>query len=558
MRLPYLSYKTFMQDHYGEALFSIPIDVDFGCPNRDELGNGGCTFCPEHGVRSAQTKDAKSLEEQVEKAISFAQKRYNAKAFALYIQAYTGTFASVLEQKELYEKLLTLYPFKALHVGTRPDCLSVETLDFLQELNQKIDVCVELGVQSMNDETLVTINRGHDKACSSDAIERLHVKGLKVYAHIIVGLPNEERKDWLNGVDELVKLNIDGIKIHNLHIIKNTHLAQQYNKEPFETFGEYEYAEELMEILRHIPSSIPILRLATDTPNRELIAPLWKMHKGQFGEYIAKTMRYRGIKQGDWVEKQPKISYEIHKTISLKDGSTTFWNKNYHDYYHPKEGAITQAQKLFMQNSELEKRLLQGDVRVLDIGFGMGYNTFEALKIAQKLGEYRLHVSAIDQDRELLMQSVKVVPEALHVKMLEDIYCHDTYQDTYGKVEFINKEARYALDLLDKPFDIIFLDPFLESNNATLVSVEFFQKLKTLLKADGILVASTALHVSQIGLRQAGFEVSLANDDKSDIKGIVAKVAISLQHEVGIPYRDPDGVLSDKEIEAMRQKLFKS
>ena len=115
---------------YGEPLFSIPVDLDFGCPNRQSDGSGGCTFCPQNGARAAQIAEAKSVEEQIEKGIAFAKKRYGAKHFALYIQAYTGTFASVLEQKEAYGNLLKHHPFKALHVGTRPDCLNEATLLF--------------------------------------------------------------------------------------------------------------------------------------------------------------------------------------------------------------------------------------------------------------------------------------------------------------------------------------------------------------------------------------------------------------------------------------------
>ncbi|MDD3463156.1 MAG: TIGR01212 family radical SAM protein [Sulfurospirillaceae bacterium] len=546
----YFSYKEYMRQRYKEPLFSVPVDVDFGCPNRAVDGSGGCTFCPEHGVRSAQTKDAKNIEEQIQKAIAFAKKRYKAKSFSLYLQAYTGTFASVLKQKEVYEKLLSFYPFKALHVGTRPDCLSEQTLDFLQELNQKIDVYVELGVQSMSDKTLFAINRGHDKACSIDAIERLHVKGLKVFAHIIVGLPDEERKDWLYSVDELVKLGIDGIKIHNLHIIEHTQLASQYTQEPFKTFDEYEYAEEIIEILRRVPSSIPIVRLSTDTPKRELIAPLWKMQKGQFGEYIAKTMHYRGIKQGDEVEVVETKELTQPKTVQLEDGSVTFWSEDYRDYYHPKAGAYRQARELFVARSGLKERLENGDVRLLDIGFGMGYNTLEALKISHQISQHAIHVSAIEQNRMLLKQSVKVVFESLHVEMLESLFATSVFEN----INFLNVEARYGVRLLNVPFDVIFLDPFLESNNASIVTLEFFQALRKLLKPDGVLVASTSLHVSQIGLRQAGFDVSLANIEGSDIKGIVAKIATSSSFEEGIPYRDSDGVRSDKEIESQHQK----
>lgn len=554
--LPYLSHKNFMLALYGEALFSIPVNLEFGCPNRERDGSGGCSFCPEHGARAAQIADATNVEEQIHKALSFAKRRYKASSFALYIQAYTATFASLVRQKEAYEKLLALYPFRALHVGTRPDCLSEATLDYLSELNQTLDVVVELGVQSLHTPSLKHINRGHDAACSLDAIKRLHVKGLKVYAHLIIGLPNETPQMWKESVQGLVKAGIDGIKFHNLHVIEKTDLAREYAQTPFTLLSEYAYAEALIELLRYVPSHIPILRLATDTPERELIAPLWQMAKGQFGEYVVQTMRYRGIKQGDLVEFKREESDAIPQKIDLNDGSTTFWNETYRDYYHPKAGAYTQAQKLFLEKSDLKARLEKGDVHLLEIGFGMGYNSFCAINLAQKLGKNRLHVNAIDHDRMLLRQSARVVPEPLHVKLLESLFTCKTYESAFAKVEFLNTEARYAITLLHEMFDVIFLDPFIESNNASLVTLEFFQNLKKLLKPDGILVASTALHVSQIGLTLAGFDVQIANDTTSDIKGIVATLLPSNGLHVKAPYRDPYGVWSDKKIESEHQKIF--
>ncbi|WP_263832193.1 TIGR01212 family radical SAM protein [Sulfurospirillum oryzae] len=546
--LPYLSHKAYMQSRYGEALFSIPVNLEFGCPNREHDGSGGCSFCPEHGARAAQIADAKSVEEQIAKGVAFAKKRYKAKRFALYIQAYTGTFASVLTQKEQYEKLLKMHAFDALHIGTRPDCLNSATLEYLQSLNQMIDVCVELGVQTSHDETLRLINRGHDFAKSKEAIFHLQHHGIKVYAHIIVGFSNETRAHWLSTTEELVKLGVDGIKIHHLHVIKNTELAHQYALKPFKTFSEYEYAEELMEILRRIPSHIPILRIATDTPDKDLVAPLWHMQKGQFGEYLVKTMRYRGIRQGDLVENNVLKNDVIQNKIVANDGSTTFWNKTYKDYYHPKAGAYTQAQALFIKQSRLEERLLKGDVKLLDIGFGMGYNTLESVKVAQKVAKHTLHVKAIDQDRMLLKQSMQTVPESLHVKILDALFTCKHYEDHFATVAFLNAEARYALTLLDEPFDVIYLDPFLESNNASLVSLELFQTLKKLLKKEGVLVCSTVLTIVQIALKQAGFTVQVCNDEASDIKGLVATHSIGEEQIDGSPYRDIYGIWSDKEI----------
>lgn len=552
--LPYLSHKAYMQSRYGEALFSIPVNLEFGCPNRTKKGSGGCSFCPEHGARAAQIADAKSVEEQIEKALAFAKRRYKASSFALYIQAYTGTFASLVKQKEAYEKLLSLYPFRALHIGTRPDCLTLGTLEYLRELDQKIDVVVELGVQSLHDVSLEQINRGHDAACSLEAIRRLHAYGLKVYAHLIIGLPHETPVMWKESVQGLVDAGIDGIKFHNLHIIQNTDLAHEYAKNPFALLSEYEYAEALMELLRTIPSHIPILRLATDTPDHELIAPQWHMAKGQFGEYVAQSMRYRGITQGDLVENQCEQSDEIPLKIDLKDGSVTLWNESYRDYYHPRAGAYKQANELFLKTSDLKARLEKSDVNLLEIGFGMGYNTFKALALAQTLAKNRLHVKAIDHDRMLLKQSMSIVPEPLHVKMLEALFMGNHYHDTFARVEFLNAEARYAVTLLEEPFDVIFLDPFIESNNASLVTVEFFGKLRKLLKEGGILVASTSLQAVQDGLILAGFEVCLANDTKSDIKGIVATFSSSASLPIKEPYHDPYGIYSDKQIETLHQK----
>ncbi len=544
-----------MLSHYGEALFSIPVNLEFGCPNREHDGTGGCTFCPEHGARAAQIAEAKTVEEQIEKALVFAKKRYRASSFALYIQAYTGTFASLVTQKKTYEKLLSCYPFRALHIGTRPDCLSEATIAYLCELNETREVVVELGVQSLHDASLKRMNRGHDVACSLEAIKRLRDRGLKVYAHLIIGLADEDFEMWKQSVLGLVEAGIDGIKFHNLHIIQGTQLALEYEKESFELLNEYAYAEALINLLRFIPSHIPIIRLSTDTPNKELIAPKWQMSKGQFAEYIAQTMRYRGIRQGDLLESQLEISYEIPQKINLNDGSTTFWNKNYRDYYHPKAGAYAQAEALFLKHAMLNERLEKEDVTLLDIGFGMGYNTFLASSLAQNFAKHHLHVSAIDQDRLLLKQSAEVVRESLHVKMLNALFICKRYEECFATVTFFNADARYVLTRVKEPFDVIFLDPFLESNNASLVSFEFFTLLKRLLKPKGVLIASTSLNAVLDGLHLAGFHTHIINDEKSDIKGVVATHTVTPNAlHVKKPYRDAHLVLSDKEIESEHQK----
>jgi len=185
----------------------------------------------------------------------------------------------------------------------------------------------------------------------------------------------------------------------------------------------------------------------------------------------------------------------------------------------------------------------------------MGYTTFKALELAQTLAKNRLHVNAIDQDRMLLQRASAIVPNALHVKMLNSLFTCKTYEDDFARIDFHTIEARYGVTLLSETFDVIFLDPFIESNNASLVTLEFSQNLRKLLKPNGVLVTSTALHVSQIGLTLAGFDVSVANDENSDIKGVVAKHSTASKSlHVKEPYHDPYGVWSDKMIESERQK----
>lgn len=548
-----------MLKHYGEALYSIPVDLNFGCPNRDVNGRGGCTFCPEDGARAAQTKDAKSLEEQIEYAIAFARKRYHAKAFALYIQAYTGTFSSLKKQQKVYEKLLTIYPFKAIHIGTRPDCLSEETLDYLQELNKTVDVCIELGIQSMHDATLEWIHRGHNAHASQEAIKRLHARNFKVYAHLIVGFPNETLTHWQESVDALVQLGIDGLKFHNLHIIQQTVLAQHYATTPFHTLSEYEYAEVLIHLLRRIPATIPILRLATDTPRKDLIAPHWHMDKNSFSAYLVKTMRLRGVAQGDLYELKKLKNNEMRQKILLKDGSTTFFNSEYSDYYHPKSGALVQARQLFILKSSLIKRLEKSNIRLLDIGFGMGYNSFAASHEARTLEHYTLHISAIEHDLMLLAQSAQVISDPLHVKMLKNLYEKGIFHEAKVKIELLNADARYAITFLDEQFDIIFLDPFLESNNPSLISVDFLKKLYCLLKPEGVLICSTSFRSVYVAFLEAGFCVEEVIIEKTDIVGLVAKHSMKKEEKMeGVAYRDPYGVWSDKEIARHRERLVKN
>lgn len=545
---PYYTYRAYMINRYSKPLFSIPIDLNLGCPNRNSDGSGGCTFCPSNGARAAQSLDASSVEDQIKKGIEFSKNRYKAQKFMLYIQAYTGTFTSVINQKKIYSHLLKQYNFDAISIGTRPDCLNTSTLEYLKELNEQIDVHVDLGVQTLNDETLTKINRGHDSRCSIDAIKRLKEYGIKVFAHVIVGFEGETRKDWENTARELVKLNVDGIKIHNLHIIKHTQLQEDYEKSNFKIYNEYEYANEVINLIRHIPPHIPIIRISTDTPSSDLIAPIWHMQKGQFGEYLNESMVYRGFRQGDLVEKLEPLTLKKEKTFELEDNSITIWDKKYKDYYHPKSGAYRQAKDLFIKNSKLEERLETTDIELLDIGFGMGYNSLEALKLPKN---HTLNITALDKNRTIIKTSTTLKKKKEEKEILEKIYDSNKYKDDFNNLEFIADDARNSIRTLNKKFDVIFLDAFIHTQNPALITEEFFMLIKKVLKNDGVLVCSNSIDSVKSALSKTGFKYECCDIDKTDIKGLVATFGESSNSAK--MYKDPYLVYRDKQIVTMKE-----
>jgi radical SAM protein (TIGR01212 family) len=460
----------------------------------------------------------------------------------LYIQAYTGTFTSVIKQKESYSKLLELYNFKAISIGTRPDCLNKSTLEYLQELNKQIDVYVDLGVQTLNDKTLKDINRGHDSKQTIKAIKDLKKYGIKIFAHIIVGFKNESRKDWLNSVKTLCKENIDGIKIHNLHIIKNTALEKEYEKEVFKTFNEYEYAEELIFLIRNIPSNIPIVRTSTDTPKCDLIAPIWNMQKGQFVEFINESMLYRGFKQGDLIEKKELILTK-QNCFELEDGSVTIWDKIYKDYYHPKNGAYVQAKKLFLEQSKLKEELQEKDIFLLDIGFGMGINSLMAIKLEKK---FKLDITALDKNKVIIKHSEILNKNKEEKEILKSLYENYEYKNSNNHIKLLIGDARFTITKLDKKFDIVFLDPFLPNLNPSLLSFDFIMLIKKVLKKSGIIICSQNNELIRNAFAKVGFTYKEFELEKTDIKGLILTLGNSFFKDNY--YQDPYLIFREKQI----------
>ncbi len=575
MQSPYLQYKDYMKARYGEPLFRVPIDFGLGCPNREADGSGGCTFCNERGARAIQTLEKESVEEQMTEAIRFARDRYGAKKYMAYIQAFSATFEK--DQQQKYRDLLDAFDFAAISIGTRPDCLTPQAYEFLVELSQHIEVWVELGVQTVHDRTLERINRGHDWAASETAIQRLHECGIKVAVHVILGLPGETSADFQQTADTLAALPIDAVKIHNLHIEKGTVLATEDWLEACPTFMEHEFAEHLMVFIRRMPPDIPIMRLTTDTPDESLIAPKWHMAKGQFKDYVIQQMVCREWRQGDLHSKGRKGEAErgnILKPVETKDSSITFWNEDYKEHYHTPAGARLEAMEKYVVPGRLKERLAEGDVQLLDICFGLGYNSLCALNQTEKDAPSTLSITALEMDRRVVGAAAKNI-QPLETdffnwkKALTELHAKNSCFMPHASCLIHWGDARYTITKVPlSTYDLVFLDAFSTQRNSELWTVDFFRKLKAVMKPKAVLLTYCAAIPVRAGLIEAGFFVgetdpvgrqrggTIAAMRAEEIEIPLPEAELKLIHETtrGISYRDPHGVWTNKEILRDRQE----
>lgn len=572
MQKNYCDYKSYMIDRYGHALFRIPIDLGLGCPNREADGSGGCSFCPTHGARAQQTVQSESIEEQVADAIQFATRRYRAKKFAAYFQAYTSTFAPQSEQRQLFERVLRAHPFDAIFVGTRPDCLDDDTLDFLCELNKTTEVWVELGVQTAHDATLARVNRGHDWASSERAIRLLKERGLSVAAHIILGLPGETAAQASQTADALAQLPIDGVKIHNLHIIKDTQLAREYSEAPFPVLAPFEYAEQVIDFMRRMPARIPIMRMQTDTPDAERIAPNWLIEKGQFIEYVDHQLHFREQQQGDLFDtataRPSPVTPQIKKT---GDESITFFSPDFKEHYHSPTGARQESLGKFIEPSGILSLAKERPIQLLDVCFGLGYNSLLTLEQAGQHSVQPLTIHALEIDRRIIRQAAEQLPQDPNAafdwnQALFSLYQTGRFQWGGHQIILHIGDARYTLPRLDAEFDIVFLDAFSTQRNAELWTVEFLTELHKKMTSKATLLTYCAALPVRSGMREAGFQIGeTAPIGRTRGGTIASKSAIQeslpisdkelamLETSRGIPYHDPELCWPNRHILRHRQ-----
>lgn len=256
----------------------IMIDAGFTCPNRDgSVGIGGCTFCRNDSFTPRYCDRKKSITDQIAEGKTFFEGKYPEMKYVAYFQSFSNTYGSLELLKSRYEEALAVEDVVGLVIGTRPDCISEELLDYLSQLNNSTDLLIEYGVESCYDRTLNRINRGHDFACAEKAIKATVEIGIKVGAHIIFGLPGETRDDILAEADILNSLPINILKIHQLQILKDTLMEKEWREHPsdFIDFTADEYARLVAEFITHLKPEIELERFASSAPQEMVVHPHW-------------------------------------------------------------------------------------------------------------------------------------------------------------------------------------------------------------------------------------------------------------------------------------------
>lgn len=278
--LEYYSLNKYLIDTFGEKVYKIAIDGGFTCPNRDgKIDTRGCVFCSGAGSGDFAGNRNCSVTEQIEQGKALVADKYKGNKYIAYFQAFTNTYASVETLRRLFTEAINHPDIVAISIGTRPDCLPDEVLDLLSELNQIKPVWVELGLQTIHQDTAQYIRRGYDLPVYDRAISCLNHRKINTIVHIILGLPGENKQKMLETVDYVVKSGARGIKLQLLHVIKGTDMARDYKEGKFEVMSMEEYIDVLIEALKIIPKDVVIHRLTGDGDKRTLIAPQWSANK---------------------------------------------------------------------------------------------------------------------------------------------------------------------------------------------------------------------------------------------------------------------------------------
>ncbi|MCF7887061.1 MAG: TIGR01212 family radical SAM protein [Candidatus Omnitrophica bacterium] len=300
MKKHYYSYNQYLRKAFGVRVHRLSLDAGFSCPNIDgTLSSQGCTFCNNKAFSRYTEDKRKPIKQQIEESIQFAKKRYKAKKFIAYFQGFTNTYADIQTLQKKYNQIKDFKDTVGISVSTRPDCINKEKLDLLDKFSKDYKVYIEYGLQSIHDKTLERINRKHNFKAFKDALKLTkQYKNIYPAAHIILGLPGETKEDMLQTAKTLAKMPLWGIKIHCLHVVKDTVLAKQYKKKQIQLLSKDQYLDILIDFLKLIPKNFVILRLVSDANPNQLIAPKWLNQKSKILQELNERLEKENIWQG--------------------------------------------------------------------------------------------------------------------------------------------------------------------------------------------------------------------------------------------------------------------
>ncbi|MCI6033087.1 TIGR01212 family radical SAM protein [Fusobacterium varium] len=295
----YNSLDNYFKNTFGEKIYKVSLDGGFTCPNRDgTLSTKGCIFCSESGSGDFAGSRRLSINEQIEEQLKLIENKFPSGKVIAYFQNFTNTYADVEYLRKIYYEALSHPRVIGLAIATRPDCLGENIIELLSEINNKYFLWVELGLQTINEEVAKIINRQYSLKTYEEAAEKLKSRNIKFVTHIIIGLPGEKENDFLDTALFSEKCGTWGIKIHLLHIIKNTKLETLYKKNELKIQKKDEYVKKVVKILQNISYNIVIHRLTGDGNRDTLIAPLWSLNKRDVLNSIEKEMKMENIYQG--------------------------------------------------------------------------------------------------------------------------------------------------------------------------------------------------------------------------------------------------------------------
>ena len=371
----YHTFDYYLKNKYKEKVFKVSLNAGFSCPNRDgKVGFGGCTFCSSLGGGENGGNIHDDLDIQFNKIKDIMHLKWPVAKYIPYFQAFSNTYAPVNVLKEIYEPFIYKEDVVALAIATRADCLEDDVIEYLADIAKRIDLWVEIGLQTSNDETAKLINRGYNYATFVTSVNKLREHNINVTVHIINGLPNETKETMIQTIKDINKLDIQGLKIHSLNILKDSVMGREFYEKPFKVLSRNDYIDVVVKQLEHLKKEVVVQRLTSDPIKENLIAPMWNTDKIQLLNDIDKEMVNRNTYQGKALEVKEK---ELSKAVT---------------YYH-----------------ELIEDIASKEKVVMDATLGNGYDSLFLAPLFKKVYAFDIQELAIKRSKEKLKDYDNVV-----------------------------------------------------------------------------------------------------------------------------------------------------